>query len=128
MYSYYDLKEFFKRQDIRLIMVADAETRVHERKNDKLTVKIPAGGVSVAMDPIMKAAGGVYIGRGKTEADREVLDRNSKMQVEADDGEYTLKRVFSPKEEEDAYYFGFSNQTMWPLCHVAFDRAFYGQK
>lgn len=121
MYSYYDLKEFFKRQDIRLIMVADAETRVHERKNDKLTVKIPAGGVSVALDPIVKAAQGIYIGRGKTEADKEVVDRSSKLKVEAADGQYTLKRVFAPKEEEDAYYYGFSNQTMWPLCHVTFE-------
>jgi len=48
MYSYFDLKEYLKDQDMRLIMVADAETRVHERKGDKLTIKIPAGGVSVA--------------------------------------------------------------------------------
>jgi len=121
MYSYYDLKDFFKRQDIRLIMVADAETRVHEKKNDKITVKIPAGGVSVALDPIIKAASGIYIGRGKTEADKEVVDRSSKLKVVADDGEYTLKRVFISKEEEEDYYYGFSNQTMWPLCHVAFE-------
>lgn len=121
MYTYFDLKEYLKDQDIRLIMVADAETRVHERKGDKLTIKIPAGGVSVALDPIIKAAGGIYIGRGKTEADKEVVDRSNKYKVVAPDGEYTLKRVFSPKEEEDAYYYGFSNQTLWPLCHVAFE-------
>lgn len=128
MYNYYDLKEFFRRQDIRLIMVADAETRVHECKNDNLTVKIPAGGVSVALDPIIKSAHGLYIGRGKTEADKEVVDRSGKLRIEAEDGEYILKRIFIPKEEEDGYYYGFSNQTLWPLCHVAFEAPAFNDK
>lgn len=120
MTSFFDLKAFFNKQDFRLIMVADAETRVHERKRNKLVVKIPAGGVSVALDPIMEAAGGLYIGRAKTETDKEVVDLSHKFLVRGEDGDYTLKRVFVPKEEEDAYYYGFSNQTLWPLCHVAF--------
>lgn len=121
MYSYFDLKEFFRKQDFRLIMVADAETRVHEKKGEKTTVKIPAGGVSVALDPVIKASGGLYIGRAKTETDKEVVDRANKLTISDAEGQYTLKRVFVPKEEEDAYYYGFSNQTLWPLCHVAFE-------
>lgn len=128
MYSYFDLKEFFRKQDFRLIMVADAETRVHEKKGDTITVKIPAGGVSVALDPIMKASGGLYIGRGKTEADKEVVNKENKIVVKDYDGEYTLKRVFCPKEEEDAYYYGFANQTLWPLCHVAFEAPAFHQR
>lgn len=121
MYTYYELKDFLRKLDRKLVMVADAETRVHQKKGDEIIANIPAGGVSVALDPIVKAAGGVYIGRGKTEADREVVDGQGKMPIEEEDGSYTLKRVFISPEEEQAYYFGFSNQTLWPLCHVAFE-------
>jgi trehalose 6-phosphate synthase len=120
MYTYYELRDFLRKLDRKLIMVADAETRVHQKKGDEIVANIPAGGVSVALDPIVKAAGGVYIGRGKTEADREVVDSQGKLQIEEEDGSYTLKRIFITPEEEEAYYYGFSNQTLWPLCHVAF--------
>ncbi len=35
---------------------------------------------------------------------------------------YTLRRVWLTKEEEDAYYYGYSNEALWPLCHMVFNR------
>lgn len=128
MTSFDDLKEFFEKQDYNVIMVADAETRVHEKKNNQITVKIPAGGVAIALDPIAKASNCTYITRGKTEADREVLDKNGKITIESYNGSYTIKRIFLKPDEFDDYYNGFSNQTLWPMCHVAFEQPIFNNE
>ena len=36
--------------------------------------------------------------------------------------QYTLRRVWLSKEEEDGYYYGFANEGLWPLCHIAHTR------
>ena len=35
---------------------------------------------------------------------------------------YLLRRVWLTEEEEKGYYYGFSNEGLWPLCHVAHAR------
>jgi trehalose 6-phosphate synthase len=42
--------------------------------------------------------------------------------VPPEDPQYTLRRVWLTKEEEDGYYYGFSNEGLWPLCHIAHTR------
>lgn len=122
MTSYPDLKEFLTEQHTKLIIVADGQTRSHEIRDGKIIQKTPAGGVSVAFDALARAGNATYIARGRTEDDRKVLDANSKVRIESLDGDYTLKRIFLTEKETDDYYFGFSNQTLWPLCHVAFEK------
>ncbi len=123
MTTYQDLKEFFDRQEFdRIITVADAETRVHVPHQDKITAHIPAGGVAIALDPIARATKGIYIARGKTPEDKLVVDKANKILINDSENSYTLKRVFLPPDRFDQYYNGFSNQTLWPLCHVAFER------
>lgn len=121
MVEYSDLQTFFKNLKIKVIMAADAETYVHERKGGQIAVKLPAGGVSIALDPIAKASRATYIARAKTKEDKEVVDRGNKIAVGQNGDNYTLKRLFIPIEEFDSYYNGFANQTLWPLCHVAFE-------
>ncbi len=116
-----DLKDFFERKKIQMILAADAEPRIHDKKNGKITSIIPAGGVSVALDPIAQISGGIFIGRGRTTTDEEVLDRG-KIKIRGNLGSYLLKRVFINEAEYEDYYLGFSNQTLWPLCHIAYER------
>ncbi|MBI4089215.1 MAG: trehalose-6-phosphate synthase, partial [Candidatus Levybacteria bacterium] len=118
MFSYLDLRDFFKKQRIRVIMVADGETRIVEKKGNSIIEKIPAGGVSVALDPIAKASSAVYIARGRTEEERKLV--GPRADIKDVDGNYILKRLFLNKDEINKYYYGFANQTLWPLCHVAF--------
>ena len=35
---------------------------------------------------------------------------------------YTLRRIWLTPEEEQGYYYGFSNRALWPLCHIAYTR------
>jgi trehalose 6-phosphate synthase/phosphatase len=50
------------------------------------------------------------------------VDRFSRIRVPPDDPAYTLKRVWLTSEEEEGYYYGFSNEGLWPLCHLAYVR------
>lgn len=118
----HDLTDFVTRKKLNFIIAADAEPRVHVRKNGELKQIIPGGGVSIALDPIMQATDGVFIARAKTREDREVVNSSGKVRISGNIGSYSLKRIFLNKKEEEDYYFGFSNQTLWPLCHVAFER------
>jgi hypothetical protein len=42
--------------------------------------------------------------------------------VPPDDPSYTLRRVWLTEEQEQGYYYGFSNEGLWPLCHLAYVR------
>ncbi len=122
MTNYQDLKNFFKSQNLKVIIAADAETRVAKNEGGKIIQVIPAGGVAVAFDPISKASNATYIGRGRNSEDKALLDSRGKIAIENLEGRYFLKKVFLSEKELNGYYYGFSNQTLWPLCHVSFER------
>ncbi len=120
MTTFEDLKTFISSQNIRVIIAADAETVVLEKKDGQVSQRLLSGGVSVVLDPLAKASSAVYIGRSKTEDEKEIVGKGE-TKIEGDRGSYILKRVYLENGEFDNYYNGFSNQTLWPLCHVAFE-------
>jgi trehalose 6-phosphate synthase len=85
----------------------------------------PASGVVTAIDPIMRACGGTWIAHGSGNADRKFVNSKNKLGVPPEDNRYILKRVWLTKEEEDGYYYGFSNEGLWPLCHVTHTRPIF---
>ena len=70
----------------------------------------PAGGVVTAIDPILRASGGTWIAHGSGNADRKFVNSKDKLGVPPEDNRYILKRVWLTKEEEQGYYYGFSNE------------------
>ncbi|MFH0763917.1 MAG: trehalose-6-phosphate synthase [Candidatus Omnitrophota bacterium] len=85
----------------------------------------PASGVVTALDPIMRACGGTWIAHGSANADKKFVNSKSKLGVPPGDDRYILKRVWLTKEEEDGYYYGFSNEGLWPLCHITYTRPMF---
>jgi len=85
----------------------------------------PASGVVTAIDPILRACGGTWIAHGSAAADRKFVNSKNKLGVPPEDNRYILKRVWLTKEEEDGYYYGFSNEGLWPLCHVTHTRPIF---
>jgi trehalose 6-phosphate synthase len=83
---------------------------------------VPASGMVTAMEPILKACGGLWIASGSGDADKETVDKNDKVNVPPNEDKYTLRRIWLSKEQEDHYYYGFSNEGLWPLCHIAHTR------
>lgn len=104
-------------QDV--IVVSNREPYIHVRQNDSIVIQRPASGLVTAMEPIMRACSGVWIAHGSGSADREVVDGNDRIPVPVEDPSYQLRRVWLTKEEEHGYYYGFANEGLWPLCHIA---------
>jgi trehalose 6-phosphate synthase len=48
--------------------------------------------------------------------------------VPPEDNRYILKRVWLSKQEEDGYYYGFSNEGLWPLCHNTHTRPIFREE
>src|SRR4030066_131161 len=102
------------------IVVSNREPYIHNLSGDEIQCIVPASGLTVALDPVMRACGGVWIAHGSGSADREVVDDRNRVSVPPDEPRYTLRRVWLTKEEEEGYYLGFSNEALWPLGHIAY--------
>ena len=106
----------------KLIVVSNREPYLHVHEGREIRCITPASGMVTAMEPILKACGGLWIASGTGDADREVVDAQDSIKVPPDDPKYTLRRIWLGKEEEEHFYYGFSNEGLWPLCHVAHTR------
>ncbi len=124
MWTKESLKKAIEEQlgDYLLIVVSNREPYIHTHKKGKVTWQRSAGGVVTALDPVMKACSGLWIAHGSGDADKMTVDKNDRVQVPPDDPKYTLHRVWLTKEEEDGYYYGFSNEALWPLSHISYTR------
>lgn len=109
-------------QNKKMIVVSNREPYMHIHEGKEIKCIVPASGMITAMEPILKACGGLWIASGTGDADKETVDKNDKVQVPPESPKYTLKRLWLTKEEEDHFYYGFSNEGLWPLCHIAHTR------
>ena len=114
-----------KLNDSRLFVVSNREPYMHSREGKSIKVLIPASGLVTALEPILRACDGTWIAHGSGDADRETVDRNDRLAVPPDEPKYTLRRVWLTKEEEEGYYYGFANEGLWPLCHIAHTRPLF---
>ncbi len=129
----------------KLIVVANREPYIHVKrtvvprrgllgwfgrrsaKTDVTWVR-PAGGLVTALDPVMRACGGTWIAHGSGSGDRDVVDAQDRVAVPPDQPAYSLRRVWLTPEEEEGYYYGLSNNALWPLCHIAYARPQFDER
>jgi len=102
----------------KFIVVSNREPYIHSYSESGIQCTTPASGMTVALDPVMRACGGTWIGHGSGDADRDLVDEKDHVQVPPENPLYTLRRVWLTKEEEDKFYYGYSNEGLWPLCHI----------
>lgn len=50
------------------------------------------------------------------------MDEHDCLAVPPGNPSYKLRRVWLTPEQEEGYYYGFANEGLWPLCHIAFKR------
>ena len=108
-----------------VIVVSNRQPYIHSRVGDQIEVHFPASGLVTAMEPIVRACSGVWVAHGNGSADREVVDERDRVKVPPDHPQYEIHRVWLSKEEELGYYYGFSNEGLWPLCHIAHTRPIF---
>ncbi|HSA61068.1 MAG TPA: trehalose-6-phosphate synthase [Nitrospiraceae bacterium] len=102
-----------------VLIVSNREPYIHNWEEQRIDIQIPASGVVTALEPVMRACSGVWIAHGSGSADRDVVDARGHVRVPPDNPSYEIRRIWMTPEEEDGYYYGFANEGLWPLCHLA---------
>jgi len=86
------------------------------------SIRSGSGGLVTAMGPVLRDRGGLWIGwpgiAAEDRPDNKSLDEL--IAKGASRSGYALKYVHLGKEEIDNYYYGFSNEILWPLFHDLF--------
>jgi trehalose 6-phosphate synthase len=108
-----------------LFVVSNREPYMHQRNGTTLDVVVPPSGLVTALEPVLNACDGTWIAHGSGNADAEVVDAADRLRVPPEDPRYSLRRVWLSKEEEEGYYYGFANEGLWPLCHIAHTRPLF---
>jgi trehalose 6-phosphate synthase len=107
----------------RVVIVSNREPYIHERGEDReIAIRHPASGLVTALEPVMRACSGTWIAHGSGSADREAADPDGRIRVPPGEESYLLRRIWLSPEEEQGYYYGFANEGLWPLCHIAHSR------
>lgn len=106
----------------RLFVVSNREPYSHVHQGKSVRAIVPASGLVTALDPVLCACDGTWVAHGNGDADRETVDKHNRLLVPPEEPRYTLRRVWLTKDEEEGYYYGFANEGLWPLCHIAHTR------
>lgn len=101
----------------RLVVVSNRQPYKHTYGDDGIAVDRPAGGLTAGLDPVVQRTGGTWIAWGDGEADSEAIDENGCVRVPPEDPAYTLALLSLSETEVAGYYYGYSNQVLWPMCH-----------
>ncbi len=113
-----------------LFVVSNREPymHMHDPNTGEIRCIVPAGGVVTAIHPMLSACGGTWIAHGGGDADKKFVNSKDKLGVPPNDIHYILKRIWLSKEEEEGYYYGFSNEGLWPLCHNTHTRPIFREQ
>jgi alpha,alpha-trehalose-phosphate synthase [UDP-forming] len=114
-----------KLQDGRLFVVSNREPYEHVVGEKGIEVVVPASGLVTALEPVLVACDGTWVAYGGGSADTDTVDEHDRLRVPPERPQYTLRRVWLSQEEEDGHYYGFSNEGLWPLCHIAHTRPIF---
>ncbi len=102
----------------RLIIVSNRLPVVLSRKNGKWHAVSGSGGLVTAMAPVLKDRGGLWIGWPGSEITEEYDEGLNKALADATNKSgFSLKAVNLSHDEIRKYYFGFSNEIVWPQFH-----------
>src|SRR5437764_1917090 len=111
-----------------VIVVSNREPYIHVRNDGSVRVQRPASGLVTALEPVMRACSGTWIAHGSGSGDREAVDRHDRVPLPPGEHDYLLRRLWLTDEQEQGYYYGFANEGLWPLCHVAHVRPVFREQ
>jgi alpha,alpha-trehalose-phosphate synthase [UDP-forming] len=103
-----------KASEQRLIIVSNRLPISLKKEGGRWSVHASSGGLVTALAPVLRNRGGVWVGwpgvAGLPDAQRVVERATPNIG-------YTLVPVNLSEEELSQYYYGFSNEIVWPLFH-----------
>ena len=100
----------------RLVIISNRLPIVIEKKEGKLDISPGSGGLVTALAPVLQNRGGLWAGwTGGVEAEEQ--DILNAIRNEQKNSGFQFAPIFLSKEEVEQYYYGFSNEILWPLFH-----------
>jgi len=109
-------------EGLKVAVVSNREPYSHVREDGEIRWLRNAGGLTVALDAVAQAIGGVWVAHGSGDADRETVDAGDRVACPPDRPAYVLRRLWLSDEDHERYYAGFANGGLWPLSHIAYVR------
>lgn len=111
----------------RLIIISNRLPVVVSKIQDRWKFKPGKGGLVSALAPVLKEKGGIWIG---WPGSKEKVPGREIFQEAREKLGYNIFPVALSRQEVDDYYYGFSNETLWPLFHnmlgrVVFNRSYW---
>jgi len=104
----------------RLVVVSNRLPIVmNQDEEGRWNITPGAGGLVTALGPVLRDRGGVWIGWPGNTSDEPSTPSflNKLLSKGAARTGYSLKSVDLTEDEVQKYYFGFSNEILWPLFH-----------
>lgn len=103
----------------RLAVVSNRLPIVLSKHRNTWKIEPGSGGLVTALSPVLRDREGIWIGWIGTNAEDLPRERLLKKLISkgASESGFTLRAVPLTREEIDNYYFGFSNEILWPLFH-----------
>lgn len=95
----------------RLVVVSNRAPVEVVRSPSGVRVVRTVGGLAGALDDVLRARGGTWIAWVGTHASDELPPGTAGLS-------YPIRAVKLKEREVSNYYAGFSNQVLWPLCHI----------
>ena len=117
-----DLQRLVHRElsEYRLVVVSNRQPYAFRVQEGELVGEMPPGGLTAAIDPLMRACGGTWIAQSGSDGDRVAMDVDGRIAVPLGDPTYSLRLLNLTEAENNGFYYGFSNEGLWPLCHIAY--------
>ncbi len=102
-----------------LAVVTNRAPYAHEYTAEGVAVDRPFGGLVTALDDALRGSDATWIawGAGSADFDPSVGDGDGSVRMPPGEASYTLERVRLTDAQLAGYYYGYSNQVLWPLCH-----------
>ncbi len=98
----------------RLVVVSNRLPVALTRQNGEWSIRPGAGGLVTALAPVLRDRGGTWIGWSGAHTEE---DLGGLFSAYSKDAGYSLVPVDLSQKQVDNYYFGFSNEIIWPLFH-----------
>ena len=113
--------------DRRVVIVSNREPYAHSLKvQEGIKIEETVGGLVSALNPTMLGLNrAMWIASGSTKEGFDISD-NGKIMVPDEHG-YMLKRIELTPEETKGHYDGFSNNILWPNCHLFSDKSIFSE-
>lgn len=102
----------------RLVVTSNRLPVELRRRDDGSFAAAPgSGGLVTAMSPVLREAEGVWVGWPGTTSQGPIPEVEEALDELEEDSAYRIEPVWLSEEERDDYYYGFSNEILWPLLH-----------